>query len=100
MNAEAATKIGGDAATPLNQVRTRAGLLGLTSPTQMDIWNERRWELAFEHDRFFDLVRQGRAGEVLRALGKPFVNGKHELFPIPQLQIDKSGDVLVQNPGW
>jgi hypothetical protein len=100
MNAEAATQVGGDSATPLNQVRTRAGLLGLTSPNQMDIWNERRWELAFEHDRFFDLVRQGRAGEVLRVLGKPFVDGKHELFPIPQLQIDKSGGVLVQNPGW
>ena len=34
-----------------------------------------------------------------------FVKGKHELWPIPQGQIDKSEDengitVLVQNPGW
>lgn len=100
MNAEAATQTGGDAATPLNLVRNRAGLPDVPSPTQMDVWKERRWELAFEHDRYFDLVRQGRAGEVLRALGKPFVDGKHEVFPIPQEQIDKSGGVLIQNPGY
>jgi hypothetical protein len=64
------------------------------------VWNERRWELAFEHDRYFDLVRQGRAGTVLRAHGKPFVDGKHEVFPIPQEQIDKSGGKLIQNNGY
>ena len=64
------------------------------------IWRERRIELAMEHDRFWDLVRQGRAGEVLRAAGKNFVAGKHELMPIPQLQIDASGGVLTQNPGY
>ena len=100
MNAEAATQIGGDAATPLNLVRNRAGLSDIASPTQMDIWNERRWELAFEHDRFFDLVRQGRAPQVMQAIGKPFVAGKHELFPIPQEQINKSEGLLEQNPGW
>ena len=66
----------------------------------MAIWEERRHELAFEHDRYFDLVRQGRAGEVLRALGKPFEDGKHEVFPIPQEQINKSGGLLEQNPGY
>ncbi|MCV6630133.1 MAG: RagB/SusD family nutrient uptake outer membrane protein [Flavobacteriaceae bacterium] len=98
MNAEAATQVGGDAGTPLNQVRSRAGLDAINSPSQTDIWNERRWELAFEHDRYFDLVRQGRAGVVLRAHGKQFIDGKHELFPIPQEQIDRAGGVLEQNP--
>ena len=100
MNAEAALKVGGDAKTPLNEVRERAGLEGLNTVTQLDVWKERRWELAFEHDRFFDLVRQGRAGEVLRAHGKNFVDGKHELFPIPQAQIDLSKGQLTQNPGY
>lgn len=97
MNAEAATQVGGDVATPLNRVRKRAGLDNAVTTDQQAVWNERRWELAFEHDRYFDLVRQGRAGTVLRAHGKPFVDGKHEVFPIPQEQIDKSDGKLLQN---
>ncbi|MFH4964853.1 RagB/SusD family nutrient uptake outer membrane protein [Gaetbulibacter sp. M235] len=100
MNAEAALATGGDAATPLNLVRNRAGLGDAPVVNQMAIWEERRHELAFEHDRYFDLVRQGRAGTVLRALGKPFVDGKHEVFPIPNEQIIKSGGLLEQNPGY
>jgi hypothetical protein len=53
-----------------------------------------------EHDRFFDLVRQGRAGTVLRAQGKNFVDGKHEVFPIPLNQILISQGRLTQNPGY
>jgi len=100
MNAEAAIHLGGDVSGPINQIRSRAGLNPLNNPTQLDVWNERRWELAFEHDRYFDLVRQGRAATVLQSLGKPFVIGKHELFPIPQQQIDLSNGILTQNPGW
>lgn len=100
MNAEAALEVGGDAATPLNLVRKRAGLGNATLVDKMAVWKERRLELAFEHDRYFDLVRQGRAGEVLRAHGKNFVDGKHELFPIPQAQIELSGGLLIQNPGY
>lgn len=100
MNAEAAINVGGDAKTPLNMVRNRAGLESLDNVTLMDVWRERRAELAFEHDRYFDLVRQGRAGAVLRAHGKNFVDGKHELFPIPQAQIDLSKGQLMQNPGY
>jgi starch-binding outer membrane protein, SusD/RagB family len=97
INAEAATHIGGDALTPLQKVRARAGLT-TASATEADIWKERRVELAEEGDRFFDLVRQGRAAQVLA--GQGFVAGKHELFPIPQLQIDLSGGRLTQNPNY
>lgn len=100
MNAEAALTQGGNAAISLNKVRNRAGLGNAPVVNQMAVWNERRFELAFEHDRYFDLVRQGRAGAVLRAHGKNFVDGKHEVFPIPQEQIDKSGGILIQNPGY
>ena len=100
MNAEAALETGRDAASPLNTVRNRAGLGNAPTVDKAAIWRERRHELAFEHDRFFDLVRQGRAGQVLRAHGKAFVDGKHEYFPIPQVQIDKSEGILIQNSGY
>ena len=100
MYAEAAAMIGNaDGAVKLNQVRSRANL-PTTTLSQANVWKERRTELAMEQDRFLDLVRQGRAGVVLRAHGKPFVDGKHELFPIPQAQRDLSGGRLTQNPNY
>jgi hypothetical protein len=51
-----------------------------------------------EHDRFFDLVRQGRGSAILGAKG--FVAGRNEVFPIPQAQIDLSGNRLDQNDGY
>jgi len=100
MNAEAALHVGGDAATPLNMVRHRAGLGDAPVVDEMAIWKERRVEFAMEYDRYFDLVREGRAGQIMRAAGKNFVDGKNELFPIPQAQIDLSGGLLIQNPGY
>ncbi len=101
INAEAAAQSGntGQALTDLQQIRTRAGLT-TTTATIDDIWKERRVELAMEQDRFFDLVRQGRAGAILRAQGKAFTDGKNEVFPIPQAQIDLSGGRLIQNNGY
>jgi hypothetical protein len=106
IHAEAAAQTGNGAAaqTDLNAVRARAGLTP-TAPTVANIWKERRVELALEHDRFFDLVRQesvtaGRIVPIFAAQGKTFVKGKHELFPIPQPQIDLSGGLLTQNPGY
>ncbi len=100
MYAEAAAMLGNaDGAIKLNQVRSRANL-PTTTLTQANVWRERRTELAMEQDRFLDLVRQGRAGAILRAHGKAFVDGKHELFPIPQAQRDLSGNRLTQNPNY
>ncbi|PEN12767.1 RagB/SusD family nutrient uptake outer membrane protein [Longibacter salinarum] len=62
------------------------------------IYRERRLELAMEDLRFFDLVRQGRAPEVLGDAG--FDAGTHERMPIPQREIDLSDGVLTQNPGY
>jgi len=102
MYAEAAAMLGnaGEATAKLNMVRTRAGLPDGVG-TQDNIWKERRVELAMEQDRFFDLVRQGRAGTVLRAHGKTnFTDGKNEVYPIPQAQRDISGGRLTQNNGY
>jgi starch-binding outer membrane protein, SusD/RagB family len=102
MNAEAGLQIGmGDPAARVNEVRERAGLTPKATVTIQDVWQERHVELAMEHDRFWDLVRQGRAQQVLHAAGKTnFVAGKHELLPIPNSQILLSGDKLTQNPSY
>lgn len=97
INAEAATHVGQDALEPLTKVRARAGLT-TTTATVAEIWHERRVELAMEADRFFDLVRTGQAVTELGPLG--FTAGKHEVFPIPQIQINLSGGRLLQNPNY
>lgn len=62
-----------EAAKYLNQVRARAGLKATTATGQSAmrdaIYHERRVELAFENKRWFDLVRTGRATEVITAYG-------------------------------
>ena len=88
----------------LNQIRQRAGLGSINAASQSamrnSIYQERRVEMAFEHDRLFDLRRTGRAAAVLQALGKPYSSPKHDLFPIPQRQIDLSGNKIAQNIGY
>jgi len=88
----------------LNQIRARAGLGPKFAYSQSilrdAIYKERRVEMAFEHDRMFDLRRTGRAEQVMRAHGKPYTSPKHDLFPIPQAEIDLSGGRLIQNPGY
>lgn len=100
MHAEAIVNGGGagDADALVNEIRDRAGLLPKTGVTLDDIWQERHVEFAMEHDRFWDIVRQGRAAQVMMNAGKTnFVAGKHELLPIPNSQIVLSGGLLTQN---
>jgi hypothetical protein len=98
--AEAAAMLGNaDGGIKLNDLRAKRNLPS-TTLSQANVWKERRVELAMEQDRFFDLVRQGRAATVMTAHGKAFQAGKHELFPIPQAQRDLSGGRLTQNPGY
>ena len=63
-----------EAAPFLNQVRTRAGLGASKSVSQTEmrnaVYQERRMELAFENKRWFDLVRTGRAIDIITAYGK------------------------------
>ncbi len=99
IKAEAATYIGQDAAGPLNLVRERVGLAPISNPTVQQIWDERRLELAMEHDRWYDLLRTGQAPEAMAADGKNFEVGKHELFPIPNNQLIDTPE-MEQNPGW
>lgn len=67
--AEALNEQGKDGTAYLNQVRNRAGLADATGDIRDAIYQERRVELAFENKRWFDLVRTGRAVEVITAYG-------------------------------
>ena len=99
-----------DAINYLEEVRNRARggnntiLPKVTTTAQGELRNairhERRVELALEFDRFYDLVRWGIAKEVLHAAGKTQYQDKHALLPIPQVEIDRSNGVLVQNPNY
>ncbi|MBT8271989.1 MAG: RagB/SusD family nutrient uptake outer membrane protein [Bacteroidia bacterium] len=102
MAAEALNRGGiddGRALVYLNRVRSRAGLpdfsgSGVTLTNA--IYQERRVELVGEGHHFFDLVRTGRASAEIDG----FQTGKHEIFPIPSIEIQLAGNQWEQNPGY
>jgi hypothetical protein len=110
MNAEAANELDNPtlAKTSLNRVRARArgGVAGvLPDVTTNDktalreaIWKERQVELAMESDRYFDVIRQGRAATVFGPKG--WKANKNEVWPIPSTEIEKSAGTLTPNPGY
>lgn len=110
MNAEAANELGKttEALASLEKVRARARgtsttiLPAVTTTVQATlrtaIQKERQVELAMEFDRYFDVIRQGRGTEVFGPKG--WKANKNEVWPVPQTEIDLSGGVLTQNPGY
>ncbi|MEC3905727.1 RagB/SusD family nutrient uptake outer membrane protein [Tamlana sp. 2201CG12-4] len=125
IRAEAANELGqtADAEATLNKIRLRAfgdnshdypttddinNILPGTGGDQLKsaIWRERRLELAFEHDRWFDLARQGRREQVTndylesRGMDRAYQSPKNDVFPIPIIQILLSSELLEQNPGY
>ncbi|MGC4234704.1 MAG: RagB/SusD family nutrient uptake outer membrane protein [Niabella sp.] len=102
----------------LNQVRIRAGLPPATETGQaalrLIIEKERRIELAFENHRWLDLVRTGRAVEVMTAYGVELktlfpnlapntytITPTRLLFPIPRAELDRNVKIMGdQNPGY
>lgn len=106
-------------ATNLNRVRNRAGLPAVSYSIEA-LKRERRWELAFEGLRYFDLMRWGDAATqlakqegvaiknrgvdaVMRGFGGGY-KARYEatggFWPIPESQIQLSDGVLTQNKGW
>mgnify|MGYP001032779978 CR=1 FL=1 len=101
--AEALARLGGnanlqEAIAAYNLIRVRAGLpahtFGVDVTNQAEVLAEvrlqRRLELAFEGDRFADMVRAGEAGAIPET---------QRLYPIPQSEIDVAPN-LTQNPGY
>lgn len=89
-------------------VRARAGFDPIADRpatlTKDALLVERRVELAFENQRFFDLVRFGVADEVLSAhaadMGYGAYDARKLLLPIPAREINLSDGLLGQNPGY
>ena len=109
-----------DALAKLNLVRQRAGLTALTMASAQaankqalrnEIDRQRRLELAFEGERWWDLLRYARHNQVeagahtVTALDliAQFRNGVRDvnylLFPLPQAEINTNPQ-LQQNPGY
>ncbi|MFK5972522.1 MAG: RagB/SusD family nutrient uptake outer membrane protein [Flavobacteriaceae bacterium] len=106
----------------INEVRTRAGLVDLSSLDQSSfreaVYLERRLELCNEFNRWFDLVRWGRYISTMQAFNdteadfpnpqttsvfaiEKNIKSHYILWPIPQEQIDiLETDVNIQNPGY
>ncbi|MDO9510065.1 MAG: RagB/SusD family nutrient uptake outer membrane protein [Candidatus Magasanikbacteria bacterium] len=109
MKAEALNELGqgSQAEIPLNLVRNRAGLANIASgkdqaSLRAAIIHERRIELAFEGQRWFDLIRvdNGQYGlNFIHSIGKTNASQKHLLFPVPQIERDRNPK-LTQNPGY
>ena len=102
------------AAEIVNTIRDRVNLPPLSQavvssqPSMTDaVLNERRLELTFEGQRWFDLVRTGKVFDVMNTLnsrdpGRLSMDPVTELnviLPLPQSQIDINPS-LVQNPGY
>jgi hypothetical protein len=122
LKAEAQNELGDldGAKTTLNLVRNRVNLPDVVASNKEEmkakILLERRLELAFEAQRWDDLVRAGVATDVMTSLneykysceeGNPSIPVKinynvdqdHWLMPIPQAEIDANPN-LEQNPGY
>ncbi|WP_246131395.1 RagB/SusD family nutrient uptake outer membrane protein [Aquimarina intermedia] len=87
--------------------------MGLLQPDALKaLVFERRLEFGMEGPRFFDLVRWGVAEQVLNGYlavertrrdfltNAAFTSGRDEYYPIPQREIDFTGGLYTQNPGY
>jgi len=118
--AEAAVELGNSAEADqwINMIRERArNGDGTTAPSDVpadisgatvdDVLEERRLELAFEHKRWYDIVRRKMGGDVFGANSfetelqgtQNFDPSRDYLLPIPPLEITNNPN-LTQNPGY
>ncbi|WP_373495976.1 RagB/SusD family nutrient uptake outer membrane protein [Aquiflexum sp.] len=116
MYAEAENELNGptsEAYSKINSIRDRAfdsdpakRLSGLSKEEfRQAIMDERKWELAFEFHRRWDLKRWGKLGEAVQSmaesnpLGAANFKPYHDLWPIPFDEIILNPN-LTQNPGY
>lgn len=112
MFAEAENEVNGptDAVhTAVNDVRGRVNMPDVSDTLTKEqmrevIRHERRVELGFEGIRLFDVMRWGiqqdRYTNGVTFHTRNFESPKHNLFPIPQSEIDNNDGINENNPGW
>jgi len=97
----------------LDNVRSRVALASVPA-TLENIKKERRFELAFEGVRYYDLLRWKDESLIttnqtdIPIFNRKLPSKKSIVFrpetggflPVPQTEIDLSNGVLIQNPGW
>ena len=104
-----------ESAKLVNQIRKRAKLKELTSDKTNSkeamieaVLHERRLELAFEGERWFDLCRNNKVEKYLNGIDNrdkgrikqvKLFDSNSYLLPIPQTALDQNTN-LVQNPGY
>jgi hypothetical protein len=90
-----------DAYGAVNAIRIRSGLPELENLTKEQFRDsvllERRRELCFEGHRWYDLVRTGRLVSTIRGIGNTNIQDHHQVFPVPQLELDLNTNLLPQN---
>lgn len=119
----------------INQIRARAGVTALVAASistsaqfETALANERRWEFAFENQRWYDLLRFNTTFTTIRSTQvmnnhfavmypvhyglypaprltllemQAFVTNDRMLLPIPQREIDNNTQIVIkQNPGY
>lgn len=112
MFAEAENELNGpttEAYGAINIIRERAGVPMLNNLTKEQfhqaVMNERKWELAFENHRRWDLIRWGELVDAVKSTektnpqGAANIKSHHMLAPIPPQEIGKNS-ALIQNPGY
>ncbi|WP_313263421.1 RagB/SusD family nutrient uptake outer membrane protein [Sphingobacterium sp.] len=107
--AEAENELNGptlEARNALNAVRRRAGVEEVLASETKDVFREsvfeeRRKELVYEYQRWFDLARRGAVYYVakLKAAGKTNAAARHIHFPTPQRELSLNPN-LSQHPDW
>lgn len=102
-----AATVDAGALTSFQRIRDRAfpatAPNAIVSVTKEELLLERRVELAFENQRWFDLLRFGVADTVLsdHAIEMGYIfTSRSLLLPIPAREINLSGNLLTQNPGY